>query len=54
MASVTRALRTGFLAVNLVVRVDGKSINIEIMLLAACRRKLSNFTSGKGMSVGKK
>ena len=54
VASVTRAFRTEYSAANLGVVVEGGSVRINIMSLAACRRKSYNFTSIKGMLAEKK
>ena len=53
VARVVKALRTESPACKLGVVVDGGSGRIEMISLAAWRRKSSSFTSGNGMLDGK-
>ena len=52
VARVTRVLRTGSPACKLGVVVDSRSVRMEIILLASCRRIFWSLISGKGMVVG--
>ena len=52
--SVMSSLRTGSPACNEGDVVEGGWVRILMMFLAACRKKPSNLTWGKGMVVGKR
>ena len=52
VARVTRASRTRSPACKLGVVVEGGSVRMEIILLAACRKKSWSLISGKGMVAG--
>ena len=54
VARVARVLRKGSPADKLGVVEEGGTIKIKITSLAACFRKSSRFTSGKGILWGEK
>ena len=54
IAKVKSALRTGYPASNVGFVVEGGSVRIVMISYAACHRKFSSLTLGRGTDFGKK